>query len=124
MVLISMTISTDFIMIFWVGFNEDWLFIVYVYIIGFVVFFNTFRMKTWPFNIKKGFSFFWYDITIIALLFVCFKLLPYIKQSLKDNNSVAWNEYYMFIYAFLDLGMEVFMNICLSFTKYSELYIY
>lgn len=84
MVLIAMTITTDFIMIFWVGFNEDWLFIVYVYIIGFVVFFNTFRMKTWPLNIKKGFSFFWYDITIIALLFVCFKLLPYIKQSLKN----------------------------------------
>lgn len=47
-ILIIMTVLTDFIMIFWVGFNEDWLFIVYVYILGFVVFFNTFRMKTWP----------------------------------------------------------------------------
>lgn len=78
-VLISMAVTIDFIMIFWVGFNEDWLFLIYVYIIGFVVFFNTFRMKTWLTNLKKGFSFFWYDITIIALLFTCFRLLPSIK---------------------------------------------
>lgn len=30
----------------------------------------------------------------------------------------------MFLYAFLDLGMEFFMDLSLSFTKYSELYIY
>ncbi|CAD8212770.1 unnamed protein product [Paramecium pentaurelia] len=123
-VLIIMTVLTDFIMIFWVGFNEDWLFIVYVYIIGFVVFFNTFRMKTWPSQFLKGLSYFLYDITIIGLLLVCFKLLPQIKQSLRDHNSVAWHEYYMFLYAFLDLGMEIIMDLSLSLTKYSELYIY
>lgn len=89
-ILILLTIATDFIMIFWVGFNEDWLFIIYVYILGFVVFFNTFRMKTWPSNIIKGFSFFLYDITIIALLMACFLLFPYIKDSFKDLNSIAW----------------------------------
>ncbi|CAK83703.1 unnamed protein product (macronuclear) [Paramecium tetraurelia] len=123
-VLILMTILTDFIMIFWVGFNEDWLFIVYVYIIGLVVFFNTFRMKTWPSQLLKGLSYFLYDVTIIGLLLVCFKLLPSIKQSLRDHNPVAWNEYYMFIYAFLDLGMEIIMDLTLSLTKFSELYIY
>ncbi|CAD8192304.1 unnamed protein product [Paramecium pentaurelia] len=123
-ILIIMTVLTDFIMIFWVGFNEDWLFIVYVYILGFVVFFNTFRMKTWPSYLSKGLSYFLYDITIIGLLLACFKLFPYIKQSFKDQNSVAWHEYYMFLYAFLDLGMEFFMDLSLSFTKYSELYIY
>ncbi|CAD8213762.1 unnamed protein product [Paramecium octaurelia] len=123
-VLILMAVLTDFIMIFWVGFNEDWLFIVYIYIIGFVVFFNTFRMKTWPSQLLKGLSYFLYDITIIGLLLICFKLLPSIKESLRDHNPVAWNEYYMFIYAFLDLGMEIIMDLTLSLTKFSELYIY
>ncbi|CAD8113021.1 unnamed protein product [Paramecium sonneborni] len=123
-VLIIMTVVTDFLMIFWVGFNEDWLFIIYMYILGFVVFFNTFRMKTWPNYIAKGLSYFFYDLTIIGLLFACFKLFPYIKQSFKDNNFIAWNEYYMFVYAFLDLGMEFFMDLSLSLTKHSELYIY
>ncbi|CAD8127595.1 unnamed protein product [Paramecium sonneborni] len=123
-VLILMTVLTDFIMIFWVGFNEDWLFIIYVYILGSVVFFNTFRMKTWPGYLLKGLSYFLYDLTIIGLLFACFKLFPYIKQSFKEINIVAWDEYYMFLYAFLDLGMEIFMDLSLSITKYSELYIY
>ena len=45
--LVSLAVLTDFIMIFWVGFNDDWLFIVYIQVIGTVVFFNTFRIKTW-----------------------------------------------------------------------------
>jgi len=123
-ILIIFAIATDFVMIFWIGLNEDWLFLLYIYIIGIVVFFNTFRMKTWPSNLKKGFSYFSYDLAIIGLLCYVFWFLPYVRNSLSNHSKVAAPEYYMFIYPFLDLIMEIFIDLVLSMTKYGELFIY
>lgn len=81
-------------------------------------------MKTWPINIKKGFSYFAYEIAIIGLLLYCFYVLPSIRNSLHKYNSVAAPEYYMFIYPFLDLVMEIYIDLILSLTKHSELLIY
>lgn len=123
-VLVMLALITDFIMIFWVGFNDDWLFIIYVNIIGVVVFFNSFRMKTWPSNIRKGSSFIMYDLCIMALLSYCFWIVPAIYNKLESHKLVAAPEYFMFIYPLIDLMMEIFIDLIMHFTRHCEIYIY
>lgn len=122
--LITFVVATDFLMIFWVGVNEDWIFMIYLYVVSFVVFFNTFRMKTWPRLVLKGFSYFAYVPCILCLLAYVFWVLPAIRNRLEKHSVVAAPEYYMFIYPFLDLAMEIFIDSFLSMTKHSELLIY
>jgi hypothetical protein len=107
--------------------------VIIVTCIGYVVFLNTFRMKTWLRNIFRGNAYIIYDGVYIYMICFAFWVIPNVLERLKikyiilsysSYGDAYGTTYYLFIYPLLDLSMESVMDIFLHVSQHAELFVH
>lgn len=105
--------------------KKDWVYYIYVSVIGFIAFLNTFRMKSWFRALYKGRGYYLYDLCFASLLLFIYYAIPNIQHEFlinygEENGTV----YFLYFYVLVDFLLECYYDTILNLGQWSELYIH
>lgn len=87
-ILFGLTLGFDFILVVWVENNQDYIYVILVFVVGLVTLLNTFRIREWPAAIIKGKGIILYDCCLVGILCYAFFFIPDIITIYTDSYGI------------------------------------